>query len=152
MRNRWVYKQNIITTSKNSRHLQYPDRQRETLQKSIVNAIKLIKVFISCNGWKESASITTTTYLRMSTYAKNKIKKILFAPSKHYNSQINQHREVLEKAHRKSSNEIMSKMSAIANGLKRVKIPEREHKPYRLENQTLNACKIIDDKLTSKQQ
>ena len=74
------------------------------------------------------------------------------SPSKHYNSQINQHREVLEKAHRKSSNEIMSKMSAIANGLKRVKIPEREHKPYRLENQTLNVYKMIDDKLTSKQQ
>ena len=46
----------------------------------------------------------------------------------------------------------MSKMPAISNGLERVKIPEREHKPYRLENQTLNACKIIDDKLTNKQQ
>ena len=85
----------------------------------------------------------------MSTYAKNKIKKILFAPSKHYNSQINQHREVLEKAHRKSSNEIMSKMSAIANGLERLKKSEREQKPYRSENQTLNVYKMIDDKLTS---
>ena len=40
----------------------------------------------------------------------------------------------------------MSKMPAIANGLERVKIPEREHKPYRLENQTLNVYKMIDDK------
>ena len=46
----------------------------------------------------------------------------------------------------------MSKMPAIANGLERVKIPEREHKPYRLKNQTLNVYKIIDEKLTSKQQ
>ena len=43
-------------------------------------------------------------------------------------------------------------MPAIANGLERVKIPEREQKPYKLENQTLNVYKMIDDKLTSKQQ
>jgi hypothetical protein len=72
-------------------------------------------------------------------------------PSKHYNSQINQAGEVVEKAHWKSGNEIMSKIPAIANGLKRVKIPKRGPKPYRLENQTLNVYKKIDDKLTSKE-
>ena len=79
----------------------------------------------------------------------NKIKDVCFWPSKRYNSQINQHREVVEKAHWKSGNEIMSEMPAIANGLESVKIPEREHKPYRLENQNLNVYKVIDDKLTS---
>ena len=73
----------------------------------------------------------------------------MLAPSKHYNSQINQLREVVEKAHRNSSNEIMSKMPAIVNGLDRLKILERERKPYRLENRTSNVYKMIYDKLTS---
>ena len=59
---------------------------------------------------------------------------------------MRQHRKIIEKADWKSGNEIMSKMPAIANGFERVKIPEREHKPYRLENQTLNVYKMIDDK------
>ena len=56
-----------------------------------------------------------------------------------------QYREVVEKAHWKSSNEIMSKVPAIANGLEKVTIPKREHKPCRLENHTLNVYKMIDD-------
>ena len=66
-------------------------------------------------------------------------------PLKRSNSQFNHSREAVEKAHWKSSNEIMSKMPAIANVLERLKIPEREHKPCRLENQTLNVYKMIDD-------